>query len=51
MKGKKKGERLARSLSQDHPPWVLSFLNFLDGQNGLRDESYGQWDKRELTNF
>jgi hypothetical protein len=51
MKGKKKGERLTRSLSQDHPPWVLSFLNFLDGQNGLGDESYGQWDENELADF
>jgi hypothetical protein len=50
-KGKKKGERLARSRSQDHPPWVLSFLSFLDGQNGLGDENYGQWDENELTDF
>jgi hypothetical protein len=50
-KGKKKGERLARSHSQDHPPWVLSFLSFLDGQNGLGGENYGQWDENELADF
>jgi hypothetical protein len=50
-KGKKKGERLARSRSQDHPPWVLSFLSFLDGQNGLGGENYGQWDENELADF
>jgi hypothetical protein len=50
-KGKKKGERLTRSPSQDHPPWVLSFLNFLDGRNGLGDEIYGQWGENELADF
>jgi hypothetical protein len=40
-KGKNKGERLTGSLSQDHPPSVLSFLSFLDGQNGLGGENYG----------
>jgi hypothetical protein len=50
-KGKNKGERLARSRSQDHPPWVLSFLSFLDGQNGIEDENYAQWDENELADF
>ena len=50
-KGKKKGERLTRSPSQDHPPWVLSFLSFLDGRNGLGGENYGQWDENELADF
>ena len=50
-KGKKKGERLTRSPSQDHPPWVLSFLSFLDDQNGLGGENYGQWDENELADF
>jgi hypothetical protein len=50
-KGKKKGERLTRSRSQDHPPWVLSFLSFLDGRNGLGGENYGQWDENELADF
>jgi hypothetical protein len=30
---------------------VLSFLNFLDGQNGLGNEIYGQWDENELADF
>ena len=50
-KGKNKGERLTKSRSQDHPPWVLSFLNFLDGRNGLGDEIYEQWDENELADF
>ena len=50
-KGKKKGERLTRSRSQDHPPWVVYFLNFLDGRNGLGDEIYGQWGENELADF
>jgi hypothetical protein len=50
-KGKNKGEILTRSRSRDHPPWVLSFLSFLDGQNGLGGENYEQWDENKLADF
>jgi hypothetical protein len=46
-----RGEILTRSLSLDHPPWMLSSLSFLDGQNGLGGENYGQWDENKLVDF